>query len=64
MKYRVEAGIDNIFNYVDRTYHGLHLGTTTPGTTVYASFSIRFNQGKKVNQQYKSYLKEQSNEEN
>ena len=64
MKYRVEAGIDNIFNYVDRTYHGLHLGTTTPGTTVYASFSIRFNQGKKVNQQYKSNLKEQSNEEN
>ena len=33
---RLEAGIDNIFNYIDKTPHGLHLGTTTPGTTVYA----------------------------
>ena len=32
---RLEAGIDNIFNYIDKTPHGLHLGTTTPGTTVY-----------------------------
>lgn len=46
--FRVEAGVDNIFNYVDRTPHGLHLGTTTPGTTVYASLTIRFNQGKKI----------------
>lgn len=27
--YRLEAGVDNIFNYVDKTPHGLHLGTTT-----------------------------------
>jgi outer membrane receptor for ferrienterochelin and colicins len=46
---RAEAGVDNIFNYVDRTPHGLHLGTTTPGTTVYASLTIRFNQGKRIN---------------
>ena len=46
--YRVEAGVDNIFNYVDRTPHGLHLGTTTPGTTVYATLTIRFSQGKNV----------------
>ena len=45
---RVEAGVDNIFNYVDKTPHGLHLGTTTPGTTVYAALTIRFNQGKKI----------------
>lgn len=43
---RAEAGVDNLFNYVDRTPHGLHLGTTTPGTTVYASLSLRFRQGK------------------
>ena len=46
--FRVEAGIDNIFDYVDRTYHGLHLGTTTPGRTVYGTLTVRFNQGKKL----------------
>ena len=46
--YRLEAGIDNIFNYVDRTPHGLHLGTTTPGTTVYMAFNIRFQKGKRI----------------
>lgn len=47
LSYSIEAGVDNIFNYVDRTDHGLHLGTTTPGTTLYASFAIRFSQGVK-----------------
>ena len=46
--YRLEAGVDNIFDYVDRTPHGLHLGTTSPGRTFYASMTIRFNQGKKL----------------
>ena len=46
--FRLEAGVDNIFNYVDRTPHGLHLGTTTPGRTVYATLTIRFAQGKKL----------------
>ena len=54
--YRVEAGIDNIFNYCDRTPHGLHLGTTTPGRTVYVSLSIRFSEGKKLKNNYKSNL--------
>ncbi len=62
--YRLEAGIDNIFNYVDKTPHGLHLGTTTPGTTVYASLTIRFNKGKKLINKYKSNLNQRSNEEN
>ena len=63
--YRLEAGIDNIFNYVDRTPHGLHLGTTTPGTTVYASLTIRFNKGKKLTNKYKSNLNShQNNEDN
>ena len=46
--FRLEGGIDNIFDYCDRTYHGLHLGTTTPGRTVYASLTVRFSKGKKL----------------
>ena len=46
--FRVEAGIDNLFDYVDRTYHGLHLGTTTPGRTIYGTLTVRFAQGKKL----------------
>ena len=63
---RAEAGIDNIFNYVDRTPHGLHLGTTTPGRTFYVSLSVRFNQGKKFGK-IKSNITDsskQSNEDN
>ena len=52
--YRVEAGVDNIFNYIDKTPHGLHLGTTTPGTTIYASLTVRFHQGKKLKNTYQS----------
>lgn len=63
--YRIEAGIDNLFNYVDRTYHGLHLGTTTPGTTIYATFSVRLNKGKQINRHsINSLTKYKDNEEN
>ena len=62
--YRLEAGVDNIFNYMDKTPHGLHLGTTTPGTTVYASLTIRFNKGKKLTNKYKYNLNQRNNEEN
>lgn len=47
--YRFELGVDNILNYVDRTMRPYHLGTNTCGTTIYASFNIRFRQGKKIN---------------
>ncbi len=60
---RGEAGVDNIFNYVDRTPHGLHLGTTTPGTTVYASLTIRFNQGKTQFKSFNPNSKQNNNEE-
>lgn len=46
--FRVEAGIDNIFNYVDRTPHGLHLGTTNAGRTWYCTLSVRFTHGRKM----------------
>lgn len=48
LSYRVELGIDNIFNFVDRTMHPYHLGTTSSGTTLFASFAIKFKQGKNV----------------
>lgn len=60
---RLEVGVDNIFDYVDRTYHGLHLGTTTPGRTIYASVTIRFNQGKKMINNYKSNLNYKQDEQ-
>lgn len=63
MAYRLEAGIDNIFNYRDTTMHGLHLGTTNPGRTFYATFSVRFNNGKSINYKIKLNQKQHSNEE-
>ncbi|WP_195437158.1 TonB-dependent receptor plug domain-containing protein [Parabacteroides goldsteinii] len=38
----VNAGVDNIFNYVDRTPFGRHRGTTSPGRTFYASVILKF----------------------
>lgn len=65
LTYRLEAGVDNIFNYVDRTYHGLHLGTTTPGTTIYATFTVRFKDGKRnINNKFKTNLNERNYDEN
>ncbi len=58
----IDAGMDNIFDYCDRTPHGLHLGTTTPGRTVYVSLTIRFNQGKKLTNKYKSNFNSNNNE--
>ena len=54
--WHVEAGVDNIFNYVDRTPHGLHLGTTTPGTTFYVGLTVRFNQGRKVSDKFNTTI--------
>ncbi len=46
LAWHIEAGIDNIFNYVDRTMRPYHLGTTACGTNVFVSFSIKYNKGK------------------
>ena len=46
LAYHAELGVDNIFNHVDRAMQPYHRGTNSPGTTIFASFSIRFNQGK------------------
>ncbi|MBQ4381009.1 MAG: TonB-dependent receptor, partial [Bacteroidaceae bacterium] len=50
LTYRLEFGVDNIFNFVDRTMRPFHLGNNTSGTTVHATFSIRFNYGKSSKQ--------------
>lgn len=38
----LNAGVDNIFNYIDRTPFGRNRGTSTPGRTFYASAVIKF----------------------
>ena len=49
MTWRVEAGIDNIFDYKETTPHGLHYGTTTSGRAFYCTLSLKFSKGKKMN---------------
>lgn len=64
--YLVECGIDNIFNYCDTTPHGLHLGTTTAGRTIYATLNVKFRKGKKVkftDNNMKSNFKSKQDEE-
>ena len=63
LSWHVEAGVDNIFNYIDRTDHGLHLGTNTPGTTIYATLTVRFRQGKNLKNNFKSNFITNENEE-
>jgi outer membrane receptor for ferrienterochelin and colicins len=64
LAYRVELGIDNIFNYVDRTMRPYHLGNNTSGTTVYGTLSIKFNYGKRVSKHNLSLKQTTNHEEN
>ena len=63
LAYRLEVGVDNIFNYVDRTMRPYHLGNNTPGTTVYGTFSIMLNHGKRIKKPIISTKQTTSNEE-
>jgi len=46
-KLDMNVGLDNIFDYVDRTPFGRNRGTTSPGRNIYASISLKFqNQNK------------------
>ena len=63
LAYRIELGVDNIFNFVDRTMRPYHLGNNTSGTTAYSTFSIRFNYGKRVKQHIYSSKQTINNEE-
>lgn len=60
--YRLEAGIDNIFNYIDKTPRPYHLGTKTAGRTFFVACAIRLNIGTKIINQ-KSKQSEKENEE-
>ena len=55
--------MDNIFDYVDRTPHGLHLGTNTPGRTFYVSLTVKLNKGKNLTNKYKSNINTKENEQ-
>ena len=44
--YRVEVGVDNVFNFKDTTPRPYHVGNTSPGTTFYATLTVKFNKGK------------------
>ena len=63
LAYRLELGVDNIFNYVDRTMRPYHLGNNTSGTTVHVTFGIKFNYGKRVKKHILSTKQKISNEE-
>ena len=63
LAYRLEVGIDNIFNYVDRTMRPYHLGNNTSGTTVYATLGVKFNYGKRVKKHILSTKQKTNNEE-
>lgn len=38
----LNVGVDNLFNYIDRTPFGRNRGTTTPGRNFYASALVKF----------------------
>ena len=61
--FRLEAGIDNIFNYVDRTMRPYHLGNNTSGTTVYGKVVVKLNYGKSVKQHILSTKQKNNYEE-
>lgn len=63
LSYKVELGVDNIFNYRDTTMHPYHLGTTTGGTSVYVSFAVKFNKGKKITNHYYKQNKNDNEED-
>ena len=63
LTYRVELGVDDIFNYKDETMRPYHLGTNVPGTTFYASFSIKFKEGQSIKQTRKTSNKNYNNDE-
>lgn len=58
----IQAGIDNIFNFIDKTPHGLHLGTTSAGRTFYAGVILKFTNGRKTINKIKTDLNQNENE--
>jgi len=46
-KLDMNVGIDNIFNYIDRTPFGHNRGTTSPGRNFYVSVAVKFQNSNK-----------------
>lgn len=44
----LNIGVDNLLNYYETTYHGLHYGTSTPGRTLYLNLSLHFGRAKQI----------------
>ncbi len=63
ISYKVELGVDNIFNYKDTTMRPYHLGTTNGGTTWYVGFAVKFNKGKRINNHNINKQNKNDNEE-
>lgn len=63
LTYKVELGIDNIFDYKDTTMRPYHMGTTAGGRTCYVSVAVKFNKGKKINNHNFNKQNKQNNEE-
>ena len=63
LTYKLELGIDNIFNYKDTTMRPYHMGTTTGGRTCYVSVAVKFNKGKKINNHNFNKQNKNNNEE-
>jgi outer membrane receptor for ferrienterochelin and colicins len=52
----LNAGVDNLFNYVDRTPFGRNHGTTTPGRNFYVSALVKWGeQPKKASGSHKKH---------
>ncbi len=53
----MNIGVDNLFNYVDRTPFGRNRATSTPGRNFYASALIKFkNRGAEQNREKNIFL--------
>lgn len=63
MTYRVEAGVDNILNFIDKTPRPYHLGTKTSGRTFYTTFIVKFNSSKSLIKNQKLKNREQNEED-
>lgn len=44
----LNLGVDNLLDYYETTYHGLHYGTSTPGRTAYVAMTIHFGRAKPI----------------
>ena len=59
----LNIGVDNLLNYYETTYHGLHYGTSTPGRTLYLNLSLHFGRAKQITPTKRSSHRSRSQED-